>query len=115
MALSEKPHSVTVTGTITDHDGDGIDTTPELLAGTTVDCQITPMDPSEAFTAAGEMITRPHWCLMDLEDEPYFVNGAKVTYGTRIFYVLDTPIRFEQGNDCDHASVKLTEDVRTAP
>lgn len=112
MALVDKPHLISVQKTVVDHDGDGIEQTPELLAARSLYAQLSPMDPAVAFNSLGEVITRPYWCMFDLEDASKFANGAKVTFGERSFFVVDDVIRHEQGDDADHASCKLTEVVR---
>ncbi len=80
--------------------------------GTSRSVQITPMTASAVFEMIGVEVGRPHLLIDEPDGASLYKINAKVTWGSRTFFVVRPPEVFagivEAGSHC---SVVLTEDT----
>lgn len=111
MGLVLKPHSVTVFAPSKASVGGKPGTVAWSGVGASRMVQITPMSAEAAFQRAGVEVSRPHLLLDEPEGASSYPINAKVTLGSRTFYVVGPPEVFDGIADAaSHCSVLLKED-----
>ncbi|MBL8059562.1 MAG: hypothetical protein JNK63_02470 [Chthonomonas sp.] len=111
MGLPFKPHSVTVRapaqGSVAGRPG----AASWSGNGTARSVQITPMKFGTVFNAEGVQVNRPHLLLDDPDGAALYVVNAKVSFGSRTFYVIGPSETFDGIIvPASHCSVIISED-----
>lgn len=116
MGLHERPHTVVVELPETATVPDGYEAAPHSAGEVTLLVQITPKTPGYAMERFGIELDRPFKLMANTEDEPFLIyDGARVRWTVndreRIFYIRGAVRLHAQGDDCDHCSVMLEEEL----
>ena len=116
MSLSERPHTVIVEIPDRVPVPEGFSGMVSSSGQVTLLGQITPKSMAYAAQRYGVELARPHKLMANIEDSIWLMNGARVrwmltNHPERTFYIV-TPVRYHaQGDECDHVSVMMEEEV----
>jgi len=114
--MIETPHSVTLDIPELAVVPEGWVAAPDSAGTVALRVQMTPKLPAFAIERYGVELERPMKMMGNLDDEPWFVmQGAKITWAIngreRTFHIRSACRLHANGDDCDHISVMLEEEM----